>query len=78
MIAQWLLVKAPILVLESSDLQVDRICLELALDSFFVVCSDPFEALQEVNFDQAWLVLVPAVVLDRSELHRGKIESFTV
>ena len=73
MIGQWLQQKAIVLALEPTNFQVDCVGLKLTLNCLFIVSADALKASQEVNFDQPWLVLVPAIVLYLNELHIAEV-----
>ena len=77
MVGQWFQQKAPILTLESPNLEIHRICFELALDGLLIVGSDAFKPLQEVHLDQTWFVLVPSIVFNLRELHVTEIYRLT-
>ena len=64
--------------IEATDLQINAVCLKLALNGLFVVLSDALQTFEKVDFDEAGLVLVPSVLSDGSELHVCKVKCLAI
>ena len=78
MVRQRLNEETIVLAVEVTNLEIDLVSQERALDRFFVMLANEFKSFQKVDFDQTWLVLVPSVVFDLSECHVAEVHRIAI